>query len=194
VDDESEAVYMLSLILSKFFKNVFTTTNPKEGIDIFIKEKIDMVITDLKMPEIDGIEFSKLIKNYDKETPVIVLTAYTKTEDMIELIKTGVNNYLVKPIDEQTLFSVLQTEIEKLHNKEFYEKFKNHEIIQTLKEQIESIVIDLLEMCPVPMFAENDEIFYINNACFNKYNATPPYDKFEKKELCCNIKVYKEKC
>ena len=93
VDDESEMVYMLSLILSKFFKNVFTTTNPKEALNLFIKEKIDMIITDLKMPEIDGIEFSKLIKSYDKEVPIIILTAYTKTEDMIELIKIGVNNY-----------------------------------------------------------------------------------------------------
>ena len=194
VDDESEMVYMLSLILSKFFKNVFTTTNPKEALNLFIKQKIDMIITDLKMPEIDGIEFSKLIKSYDKEVPIIILTAYTKTEDMIELIKIGVNNYLVKPIDEEMLFSVLQAELEKLQNKEFYEKYKNFEATQMQKEQIESIVIELLEMCPMPMFAKNDEIFYINNACFEKYNAMPPYDKFEEKELCCNIKVYKEKC
>lgn len=111
VDDEIRNVFALTKILEDKEIEVFDAENGKIAIDILTQEQnIDLVLMDIMMPEMDGYEAMEAIRKNDtiKDTPIICLTAKAMKEDYEKAIKSGANDYLSKPIDENKLFSMLK--------------------------------------------------------------------------------------
>jgi YesN/AraC family two-component response regulator len=108
---EDEAILRESMqsTLSKFFKNVYVATNGQEAFEIYKKEDIDLVITDINMPIMTGIELIQSIHKYhDKADPYItVLSAHNESRILTTLINIGINSFLNKPIDKQLLTNSL---------------------------------------------------------------------------------------
>ncbi|RXJ90266.1 hypothetical protein CRV01_03660 [Arcobacter sp. CECT 8983] len=107
-DDESVRNELVSL-LSKFFQNVFSAKDGKEGLEIYQKRKddIDVIIADINMPNLSGIDMVKKIRETDKDVSIIFATAYSDNEFLSEAIKLKVFEYITKPIDIRKLMSVL---------------------------------------------------------------------------------------
>jgi DNA-binding NtrC family response regulator len=100
VDDEANVREMLKKGLSQLGEfSVETAQNGLEAVEKIEKDVFDLVLTDLKMPEMDGIELLKTIKGTRPEIMVILMTAYGSIETAIEAIKSGANDYVTKPID-----------------------------------------------------------------------------------------------
>lgn len=108
VDDEPDMLRLLSMILKeKTPYDVFTTNNPIEAVNLVEKEKFDLVITDLKMPGLDGLQLLEQVKRKDEDIPVIIITAYGTIEAAMEAIEKGGFDFITKPFKkEHILFTI----------------------------------------------------------------------------------------
>ena len=108
VDDEPDMLKLLSMILrEKTPYEISTTNNPLEAIELAKKSDFDLVISDLKMPGIDGIELIDAIKRLNEDIPIIIITAYGTVESATEAIQKGGFDFITKPFrKEQILFTI----------------------------------------------------------------------------------------
>ena len=109
VEDDSSVRNELSSLLSNFFNNVYTASNGEEGLELYISKQkdIDIIIADINMPKMTGIEMLEEIRKFDKNIPAIFTTAYSDTEFLIDAIKLKVFEYCIKPIDIRLLINTL---------------------------------------------------------------------------------------
>ena len=108
VDDEKDFVEMFSLRLQESGDKVFTAYSGKECLDMLEKEAIDVVVLDIKMPGMDGIETLKEIKKRHPIVEVILLTGHGAIETAVEGMKLGAYDYLLKPADTREISAKLQ--------------------------------------------------------------------------------------
>lgn len=108
VDDEPDMLKLVGMIIrEKTPYEIFTTNNPLEAVEQVKLGGYSLVITDLKMPGLDGMELLEAIKRVDEEIPVIVLTAYGTMESASETMKKGGFDFITKPFKkEQLLYTV----------------------------------------------------------------------------------------
>ena len=99
VDDEKDFVEMFSLRLTRQGEKVSVAYSGQEALDLLEKTKIDVVILDIRMPGMDGIETLKKIKAAYPLVEVIMLTGHGSTETAVEGMKAGAFDYLMKPAD-----------------------------------------------------------------------------------------------
>ena len=108
VDDEKDFVEMLSLRLQEAGEKVSAAYSGKESLETLEKNNIDVVILDIKMPGMDGIETLREIKKRFPLVEVIMLTGHGSTETAVEGMKLGAFDYLMKPADFDDLTAKLQ--------------------------------------------------------------------------------------
>ena len=101
IDDSNTNLVLLESLLRRDGYTVFSAQNGKEGLDSVDAYKPDLIFLDLKMPEIDGFEFIRKIRNKNewKDIPIIIVSAISDRETILESIELGVVEYLTKPID-----------------------------------------------------------------------------------------------
>jgi CheY-like chemotaxis protein len=164
VEDEKDISEMVSDILRQFFKKVYVAKNGAEGLEIFKKEQINMVLTDIEMPVMNGLEMTKKIREISYDVPIGIISAFNETDKFITAIKNGVNRYLLKPIEMEsvlrTLHDMLRFLEDKLNAKKYHEKMQQERINTTVKEMSEYF----LQSIPCPIFVLNAEnrVVYIN--------------------------------
>jgi len=106
VDDSSTMRRIIKNTLQKLgFNNILEAGNGIEGLNVMAKNKIDLLITDWNMPEMDGLTFVKAVraKPEYKELPILMVTTEAAKEDILTALRNGVNNYIVKPFTPETL-------------------------------------------------------------------------------------------
>lgn len=113
VDDVPEVLQFVHLVLRQHFR-VLTAPNGVKGVELAFRERPDIVITDLMMPEMDGYELTRLLRAdaRTRTTPIVMLTARSDTDDKIEGLDSGVNAYLTKPFAARELLSTVLKQIE----------------------------------------------------------------------------------
>ena len=99
IDDDTEILDLLNTFLTSLGHQVTTTTNSVDGLKIIAKEIYDLVFLDIKLPERNGIEVLKEIKQIDKELPVVMITGYKEAEKVIEAFRNGAMDCLLKPFN-----------------------------------------------------------------------------------------------
>ncbi len=103
VDDEKNYLVVLEALLSEEGYEVLTTLNPSEALEIINHVDLDLVITDMKMPEMDGIVLLEKIKQIDSNLPVMMMTAYGTIEKAVKAMKKGAFDYITKPFENEEL-------------------------------------------------------------------------------------------
>lgn len=93
--------------LKNFFDTVLEASNVKEALQIVEKEKPQLIITDIKMSDINGLEMIRLIREHNTKIKIIVLSAFSNKEYLLDAIDLGLVKYLIKPIDHETLYPIL---------------------------------------------------------------------------------------
>lgn len=117
VDDEENAREGLSKILSKEGYKVDTAADGKEAIDVIKRQNFDLVITDMRMPLMDGFEVLREIKKMDEDIGVIMITAYGEVESYLEAMNLGAFEYINKPVRVNELKRVITKVLEQRHKK-----------------------------------------------------------------------------
>ena len=113
IDDEPDILRVLSMSLKADGYDVISAQSGREGIAAFEKEKPDIVITDIKMPGMDGIEVLKRVKGLDADTEVIIITGHGDIENAIEALKHGASDFINKPVRDEALAIALKRAREK---------------------------------------------------------------------------------
>ncbi|MBL7175445.1 MAG: sigma-54-dependent Fis family transcriptional regulator [Desulfobacteraceae bacterium] len=104
VDDEKDMLTLLQRMISENTDyDIVTESNPLKALEIFKDRPFDLVITDLKMPRMDGIKLLKEIKHISPEVAVIILTAYATIETAVEAIQKGAHDYISKPFKRERI-------------------------------------------------------------------------------------------
>lgn len=134
VEDNKFIQEELEFFLSGKVKKLFIASNGEEGLETFKNNQIDLIITDIQMPKMNGLEMSYAIREIDKEAKIIITTAFNDTEYLMEAIKLNLGNYITKPLDLNYLIKIM---IESAKNI-LLEK-ENKQILNTF-EQYRSIV------------------------------------------------------
>jgi len=99
VEDESEVRYELKRFLQRYSSEVITASDGKEGLSLFKSHIPDIVISDIKMPKMNGIDMAKQIKKHSPEQTIIFTTAHSDNSYFLEAIEMQVDGYILKPVD-----------------------------------------------------------------------------------------------
>jgi CheY-like chemotaxis protein len=118
VDDDESYLNTLKKILTKMGYTAEVSTNSHEALKILDKEKIPLIITDLDMPGIDGVELCKQIREIDSNSIVYALSGYIADYDTENLEKSGFDGYLSKPVKIEVLQQAIEGAFDKLIHKQ----------------------------------------------------------------------------
>lgn len=99
VEDENDLIEIISDTLKKLESNFVTAKNGQEALDILSEKKVDVVVTDINMPVMNGLDMIEIINKLYPALPVIVMSAHTETEYIDKAKDLGVRSYLIKPFD-----------------------------------------------------------------------------------------------
>ncbi len=160
-DDESIASTLVNY-LSKFFKEVIYLKNGNDALEFYQDNKdFDIVISDIKMPGIDGLELTEEIKKTNPNQNIIIVSAYSEMDNFLKSIKLGVDGFITKPVDYANLNKTLFKTAEKLKafrdNKIFEERLE----VENNKLKQFSEVFDKVAI--VSKTNTNKEIIYVND-------------------------------
>jgi len=108
VEDDEIALQNLKVALSTKIATIYCVQDGLSAYDMFIKKRPDVVLTDVKLPNMDGIELTGYIKELSEETQVIVMSGYSEQEIMRRALDAGVSIYIKKPLDMDELLFVLK--------------------------------------------------------------------------------------
>jgi diguanylate cyclase (GGDEF)-like protein/PAS domain S-box-containing protein len=119
VDDEADTLKFLSRIIAKKYPNmkIIVAENGAEGLKMFIEHRPDIVLADMNMPVMDGIQMAREIKALDAESVIIAVTAYNDPNLLKSAIEIGIRHYVLKPVITEDLFVVINKTIEEIRLK-----------------------------------------------------------------------------
>lgn len=153
VEDDLMTQEEVSYFLKKYVKELHVAKNGQEGINIFLQNKIDMIITDIQMPKMNGLEMSKKILEINPEIPIAITTAYSDSEYLMQAIELGIDKYILKPLHLGELLAVIQKGLHlECETSKYYEEY----------------IKFIIDSNPTFMFILNaKEIEYVNETLLN---------------------------
>ncbi len=108
VEDQKASRITLGRILEKRFKHIFLAEDGLEGLKLFLEEKPEMVITDIRMPKMDGLKMIKEIKKVQPDTKIIITTAHSDVDYLLESIHLKIDYFVSKPIISEDIISLIE--------------------------------------------------------------------------------------
>ena len=103
IDDDKNTRFLLYEVLKMNNFNVFQANNGVDGLNMLEKERIDLIIVDIMMPEMDGYEFTKEVRSYNPSLPILMISAKQLPGDRKKGFMAGIDDYMSKPIDHEEL-------------------------------------------------------------------------------------------
>lgn len=162
IEDEENIRINIKKVLLLLCENVFDVSNINEAKLIFNKQRIDIIISDINLPDTDGIDFIKELRKTDKTIPVILLSAFTDTKYLLEATKLKLVDYLTKPVDFKTLNNSLQSCVEEiLDNSRYLINFQNNIQYNVLHKKLvdlntkEEVALTLKELDLISFLIKN---------------------------------------
>lgn len=131
IEDDEFLLNKISKVLKREIQGVYSFNNPLEALDEIPKISPDIIISDINMPEINGIDLYKTLKQKDINIPIILASAFSEPEYFIEAIKLKVKNFIVKPIDLEDLIQELKSFEKELRNTKEQMKKERMLVIQS---------------------------------------------------------------
>jgi two-component system, cell cycle response regulator DivK len=110
VEDNEKNMYLISYILKKKGYEIIQATTGEQGVELAIKEKPDLIIMDIQLPGIDGLETTRRIRasGADGNVPILAITSYAMTGDREKALEAGCTGYIEKPINPDTVLSEIE--------------------------------------------------------------------------------------
>jgi len=113
-EDEEKLLHPMVEYLQLFFTHVYATEDGKSAYEIYQSKHPDIIIADIHMPHIDGLTLIKKIREKDRETKVIITTAHSDKEKLLQAIELNLVKYLIKPVQSDVLKTLLLTLVEEI--------------------------------------------------------------------------------
>ena len=169
VEDNKEAREAIGEMLSLFFDDVVSVKDGLEGLEEFKNSKFDLVISDIKMPRMNGVEMARNIKMMNQNMPVIMVTAHQEAEYLLDCIKYSIDGYLLKPINIDQVKEVLLKVSEKLYCDRIAEDYELH-LEELVKER--TYELELAHKALMSMVNKDSMTGLYNRRYFNEVSNT----------------------
>ena len=148
IDDEQIFLDSVRKILASENYEIDLTQNSRKGLDWAMDRDYDIVLSDIRMPEIGGIKILREIKRSKPALPVVIITGYATVQSAVQAMRLGAENYIEKPFTPGTLMEAVKTAISKVHTQEPepQELVHSEEMLQVLERAAvdNEFVADLL--------------------------------------------------
>src|SRR5271155_284846 len=112
VEDEAKMRRLLEFNLGEDGFETRSAADAEAGLDLLLREPVDLVLTDLKLPGMGGLEFLHAVKRANAALPVIVMTAFGTVETAVEAMKAGASDYVLKPFGMEEIKLILRKELD----------------------------------------------------------------------------------
>ena len=142
--------------LENFFENIYEASDAIKALQLYEKYQPDIIITDIQMPKLNGLEFVKRIRQKDKKTQIIIITAFCDKDYLLKAIELGLVKYLVKPVKEKEFEEALflcinalernESNIVKLDEFTFFDTFNKNLISNNEIVKLRAKELDFLEL------------------------------------------------
>lgn len=107
VEDDLEIIDNVLFFLKRYFTHIYIAHDGEKALELFKRNKPDVIILDISIPKINGLKLAAKIREEDKDTPIIFITAYNEKEKLLEAINLQVFSYIVKPLNIEKLISII---------------------------------------------------------------------------------------
>lgn len=108
VEDEDATRSAIGALLARRVRTLLTSENGRQGLEAFLEYRPDIVVTDIMMPVMDGLTMAREIKARSGNTQIIVTTAHNETGYFLNAIDIGIDQYVLKPVDQERLFAAVK--------------------------------------------------------------------------------------
>ena len=158
VEDDDLVLEQIKKVLKKVFKHVDSAKNAKEGLALYKAKRYDIVITDIEMPQMSGIEMIKIILKLKEDQIIVVTSAYNDTNNLTKLIEYGIEKFILKPFDINKFFITISKIVVEIYNKK-----KQVHLQEKLdeKSKLNQLLLDNIVM-PIVVL-NHTHVLYINN-------------------------------
>jgi len=163
IEDDTVIRNIYTQILGNFVSKLYVAANGSEGYDSYIENKPDLILTDIKMPVMNGLDMIKKIRENDKSMRIIIMSAFGESRFFINAIETGVKGFLIKPVDTEHLKNIIAEQAKDI----LLEKRLNDEENKRLKAESERDKGDAI----LNALLETTSIFFnkgVNNESINE--------------------------
>ena len=133
VEDDTEIREQVEGLLKRIFSNVDAANNGEDAFVMYKEKKYDIVLTDLAMPKLDGVELTKMIMKDNPSQEVMIISAHRDVEQLVQLIDLGVSGFILKPINIQKFIQKIHTKVKEIYANKMMKVHYNE-----MKEQIGS--------------------------------------------------------
>ena len=184
VDDEEQVRKNIVAYLKLTYTNILEASNGYEAYNIYKKESLDLMITDIQMPKMDGLTLIETIRKENTDLPIVVISAYTDKDKLLRAVKLGLVDYVVKPIARNTLNNLIDkvTHMSKDENTnvkvalgegfvfdmEHKLLYKNNEIVM-LSKQLRVLLMEFIHH-KNRVLSSVDIYFYIHDGFDSEYS------------------------
>jgi DNA-binding response OmpR family regulator len=111
VDDDSTITTSFQMVLQNEGYDVDTASDGRQALERFERENYQLVILDIKLPDINGIEVARRIRKHNDDVRLVIVTGYPELEDSIETIELGIEEILLKPVNVEELIHVIRSTV-----------------------------------------------------------------------------------
>ncbi len=181
VEDEENVREQMLDILKLFFHHIYIAKDGSEGFELYKENRIDIVITDIQMPNMNGLDMVELIRKIEPAIPVVITTAFNEQEYFIRSIDLQVDKYLLKPIEQKNAVEVFAS-ISKMIEDRKKAKELDMKIMQNkinrISEQIVSEIANSYQN-PCVVYSSDNNIRYVNDALYELFDEDEISSLFE---------------
>ncbi len=175
VEDDENLRLETTKIIERIFDKVDVASDGVEGFNAFTHAHYDLVITDIEMPEVNGIEMSRNIRAIDADTPIVVVSAYSNTDYFMDAIAIGIDYYILKPIKMPRLIDTLFSAVKRVTDKRIADAYRQNEISQKVEQASQQMLAEITNVSPNPTIVYSDGSITFMNRAFQ--------DMFEEADL-----------
>lgn len=140
-EDDGDIAGTMTSYLAKFFKEVVYAVNGEDGLNLYKEGEFDLVITDIRMPKMNGLDMSFEIKQINPNQNIIIISAYSEIENFVSSIKLGIDGYIIKPVNYVDMNNLLYKMAKKItvfkKNARYEEQLKS--LVAQLKDKNEEL-------------------------------------------------------
>jgi len=165
VEDDENLRLETTKIIERIFDKVDIASDGIEGFNSFVSAHYDLIITDIEMPQVNGIEMSRNIRAINKDTPIVVVSAYSNTDYFMDAIAIGIDYYILKPIKMPRLIDTLFAAVKRVTDKRIADQYRQKEISQKVQKASQDMLAEITNVSPNPTIVyTNGSISFMNRA------------------------------
>ncbi len=171
-EDNQESRENYAFVLKDYFYEVYTAKDGREALEMYHDKKPDVLLLDVSMPKMDGLDVAKNIRKENKEIPIIMLTAHSDVDKLLRAVSLKLEEYLLKPINNKLLRNTMLNIIQKLQYKDVIQLkeglswnrisdkllYRDQHIKLTVKERL---LLQMLSETPGDYFLRNTLIYHV---------------------------------